>query len=156
MKIIFGTFKTGFPVKGRPVFLCQNAWLNFHHSLLLIVILSCLFVFAPSAQADPEYQGNLLYGLDPVITATDNPRLLGIERLVMRQRLLNVGVDPLKDEGKSPNTKDLFGQAWREKSNIDLEHKERLVEYNHVLGIMLVIEYPRFFYLFPAFRICRF
>ncbi len=150
MNSFFGTKKFGFPL-GGGLFLCnQNQRTAFFLNLLLILLAIASTLAPSSAQADPNYEGILLYGLDPVITTTENPRLLGVERLVMRRRLLAAGIDPIKDAGKSPDTKDSFRQAWKEKSNIDLERTERLVEYNHVLGLMTIIEYPSFFYLFPA------
>jgi Motility related/secretion protein len=116
----------------------------------LVLILILLLTLASAAEADPEYGGHLLYGLDPVITTTDNPRLLGVERLVMRRRLIAFGVDPLKDSGKKPQLIDSFRKVWLEKSNVDLQRKERLVEYNRIMGLVITIEYPKFFYLFPA------
>ncbi len=150
MNTIFCTMKVGFPSTGNPIFLCQNMVRKPRIYLVLLLIMLGVSAVVPSAKADPDYQGNILYGLDPVIRTTDNPRLLGVDRLVMRQRLINAGVDPMKDDGKTPDTMDLFRKAWFDKINVDLVRKERLVEYNHVLGIMTIIEYPSFFYLFPA------
>ncbi len=145
MKLIFGSMEAGVPHSGQSFFLPKNRRSPF------TILLALLWVMAAApAQADPDYQGRLFYGLDPVITATDNPRLLGVERMIMRQRLLNVGIDPLKDAGKNPELKDGFRKFWVEKSNVDLEHKERLVEYNRMLGFVTTIEYPKFFYLFPV------
>lgn len=145
MKIIFGSMEAGNPHSGQPSTLPK-----IRPNALLVSAMILLMTFAANTFADPDYKGRLFYGLDPVITATDNPRLLGVERLVMRERLLKVGVDPLKDGGKNPELIDSFRKFWVEKSNVDLEHMERLVEYNRMLGFVTTIEYPKFFYLFPA------
>ena len=57
-------------------------------------MLGLLLVPVRPALADPEYSGPILYGIDPVLRTTRDPRLLGIERLVLRERLLDQGVDP--------------------------------------------------------------
>ncbi len=115
------------------------------------LLLAILSAFGPRvALADPAYSGPLLYGLDPLLKTTDDPRLLGVERLVLRQRLLRMGLDPLRDGGRSPRLRDNIKRLWIEASNVDLERRERVVEYNGLLGIMAVYEYPKFFFLFPA------
>ncbi|MCP4291925.1 MAG: hypothetical protein GY780_08835 [bacterium] len=157
MYSIFGNFFSGFLGTRSPNSACLDAnpnglkkIPNIHQSVGQLLLLTLLLLSGVSpVQADPNYQGNLMYGIDPVISSTDNPRLLGVDRLVMRERLLKAGIDPLKDGGKSPQTKDAFRKAWVIRANVDLEHMERLVEYNRPLGLMTVIEYPSFFYLFP-------
>lgn len=113
-------------------------------------LLACGILAPLPAAADPHYQGQLLYGLDPVISTTRDPRLLGEARLVMRERLLAVGIDPVRDHGRQPNLYDQTRYRWLKKSGIDLERKESLLEYNGTTGLMTVIEYPKFFFLFPA------
>ena len=148
MNHIFGNRAEAQP-KPRPVFR-PHAGGKRIRGFLALWTLCLLLGGAGGALADPHYEGRLIYGLDPVITATENPRLLGVERLAMRQRLLAAGVDPVKDQGKKPELIDSFRKVWWEKAGIDLERKERLVEYNRDLGLVTVIEYPKFFYLYPA------
>nr|MEE4268191.1 cell surface protein SprA [Candidatus Krumholzibacteria bacterium] len=127
-----------------------------HPALSRITVLTVLLVLlgslvpAPEAHADPNYEGLLLYSLDPVISTTEDPRLLGVERLIMRERLLAVGIDPVRDKGRQPNLYDQIYRHWRKKSGYDLDRKEQLVEYNGATGLMTVFEYPKFFFLFPA------
>lgn len=118
--------------------------------LLLLGLFLTVMPGGQAAHADPVYEGRLFYGLDPVITATDNPHLLGVDRLVMRERLLSVGVDPVKDLGKKPELIDSFRKIWWEKISTDIERKEILVEFDRSLGLVKTFEYPKWFYLFPA------
>jgi len=143
--MFFGSREALHPSAGCPISVPKN-----RIQRLALLTLLILISLTSTALADPDYKGRLFYGLDPVITATDNPRLLGVERLVMRQRLLNAGVDPLKDGGKKPDLKDSFRHYWLDKSDVDLKHMERLVEYNRMMGLVTTIEYPSFFYLFPV------
>ena len=87
-----------------------------------LITLVTLLLAVPGAQADPDYGPNPLYGLDPIIRATDDPRLLGSERLVMRQRLLDQGVDPLKVRG-GPDLGTAMRQYFRESSRENLERE---------------------------------
>ncbi len=145
MKTIFGTMEAGNP---RPGYLSRMSKIRYNLPVILVVL--TLLGMASNAHGDPDYQGQIIYGLDPVLTGTDNPRLLGVQRLVIRQRLLNVGVDPFKDAGKRPELIDSFRKVWIEKSGFDLERKKHLVEYNGLLGLVTTIEYPKFFFLFPV------
>ena len=122
--------------------------------MILLVLLLLWGGLMPSAPvlADPTYEGPLLYALDPVISTTEDPRLLGVERLVLRERLLAVGIDPVRDAGRSPNLYDQTRKLWNKKSGVDLERKASVLEYNGTLGTMTVFEYPDedFFFFFPA------
>jgi hypothetical protein len=124
---------------------------RFELVLLVLVLLSTLVGPRPGL-ADPRYEGPLLYALDPVISATDDPRLLGVERLILRERLLAVGIDPVRDRGRSPNLYDQTRNFWNTKSGVDLERKARVLEYNGTFDLMTVFEYPdeSFFFFFPA------
>ncbi|MEN8005674.1 MAG: hypothetical protein ABFS42_01615 [Candidatus Krumholzibacteriota bacterium] len=102
------------------------------------------------AQADPVYDGPLLYGLDPVINTTEDPRLLGVDRLVLRRRLSDMGVDPVRYPDRRPGLEAMFRHHFQNRSNVDLERREHLVEYNGSLGLMTEIQYPKFFFLFPS------
>ena len=73
--------------------------------------------------ADPDYQGPLLYGLDPVIRTTEDPRLLGVERLVLLRRLETLGVDPVRDGGRRPGLDTAVQRRFLERSGVDLERR---------------------------------
>jgi len=115
--------------------------------LFLSLLLTALV--AP-AQAAPDWDGPLLYGLDPMIRTSEDPRLLGSRRLVLRERLLGLGIDPVRDQGARPTIATSIRHYWNEKSRVDLKRVEELVEYNGTTGLMTVIQYPTFFYLFPS------
>ncbi|MFH2053934.1 MAG: cell surface protein SprA [bacterium] len=116
-------------------------------------ILGFLFLFllaARSGLADPAYQGPLLYGLDPVIRATDDPRLLGLERLVLLERMKGLGVEPRRTGITRPGLESSLRSIWLEKSRVDLVRMEHLVEYHGPVGLLIEIRHPKFFFLFPA------
>jgi len=115
----------------------------------VLVLLLGLVALPATLRADPVYEGPLLYGLDPVIRNTEDRRLLGVERLVLRQRLADQGIDPVRDGGASPTLWSTLRRSWNKRSNVDLERVEQLVEINGPLGLMTVIEYPSFVFLFP-------
>ena len=64
------------------------------------LLVACVYLLSGPAAADPVYEGPLIYGLDPVISTTEDPRLLGEERMIMRVRLMAVGIDPVRDRGR--------------------------------------------------------
>ncbi len=116
-----------------------------------VVLLVLLVVLAAGrAGADPVYQGPLLYGLDPVVRATEDPRLLGVERLVLLRRLETLGVRPSRDGGRRPGLETAIQRRFLERSGVDLERVETLLEYNDTLGLVTRIQYPKWHYLFPA------
>ncbi|MCK9995311.1 MAG: cell surface protein SprA [Candidatus Krumholzibacteria bacterium] len=102
------------------------------------------------AQADPNYEGTILYGLDPVIRTTEDPRLLGVDRLVLLRRLEGLGIDPLRYPDRKPGLDAMFRHHFHSRSNVDLDRREHLVEYNGNLGLMSEFQYPSFFFLFPS------
>ncbi len=112
------------------------------------VVLAGLFVLltAAAALADPDYGGPVLPGFDPVLRATDDPRLLGVDRLVMRQRLLAQGVDPLR--GGRPTLESTFRHYMVSKSGVDLERRVTTVEANGFAGVLTEFRYPEYFFLF--------
>ncbi len=119
--------------------------------LLLTTVSLAILGGGSTALADPDYgEGPILYGFDPVIRATDDPRLLGVERLIMRRRLANLGVDPVRDPGRHPSLETSIYRFWVERAGVDLVRRETLVEYNGPLGVMTRFQYPTFFYLFPS------
>lgn len=117
---------------------------------LLALVLAGAFLTPEPARADPSYPGPLLYGLDPVIRTTDDPRLLGVDRILLRDRLEKLGVDPVRDAGRLPSAYTSMRRAWRAKSRVDLVRIEEVVEYNGTLGVMTRFRYPSYFFLFPA------
>ena len=119
--------------------------------IFLFVLASCLAILpVGTAQADPDYEGPLLYGLDPVIRTTEDPRLLGVERLVLRRRLEGLGIDPVRYPDRKPGLEAMFRHHFQSRSNVDLDRREQLVEYNGNLGLMTEIQYPSYFFLFPS------
>ena len=117
---------------------------------VILVLLLGLIGLPSSVRADPAYEGPLLYGLDPVIRTTEDRRLLGIDRIVLLQRLADQGIRPMRDSGARPDLKSALRRHWLERANVDLERTEQLVEINGLLGVMTIIEYPSFLFLFPA------
>jgi hypothetical protein len=84
-----------------------------------------------------------------LLKSTAEPRLLGAERLILRERLLRQGVDPLREPGRRPDMASLVRLKWHERGNIDLERRTELREYNGPLGILTEITHPDFFILAP-------
>ena len=109
---------------------------------VLLVLLTC----AGSAVADPDY-GPLLPGFDPVIRATDDPRLLGVERQLLRRSLLAQGFDPLVDSG-GPDLGTAMRAAMLEAIHVDLKREVTVAEQNGDLGLYTVFRYPEYFFLF--------
>ena len=120
--------------------------------LILLFLLGNTILASGPAQADPRYEGLLLYSLDPVISTTKDPRLLGVDRLVLRERLLARGIDPVRDHGRRPNLYDQTRHLWFTKSGYDPLRMEEVLEYNGTFGTMTVFQYPDedFFFFFPA------
>jgi hypothetical protein len=107
-------------------------------------------VLVGNAQADPNYEGPLLYGLDPVIRTTEDPRLLGVDRLVLRRKLEGLGIDPVRYPDRKPSLEAMFRHHFEVRSRVDLDRREHFVEYNGNLGLMTEFQYPSFFFLFPS------
>lgn len=118
--------------------------------LLPVLVLFALLVPALPAAADPAYEGPLLYGLDPVLRTTRDPRLLGVERLVLRHRLEAFGVEPTVPGRDRPDLRLSIRRSWLERARVDLERVERLVEFDGPRDLFVEIEYPRFLPLFPS------
>ncbi len=100
--------------------------------------------------ADPQYSGPLLYGLDPVIRATDDPRLLGVERLLLLRRLENLGIDRRTTGFTRPTVKSSLRKYWYDKSRVDLERQDHLLEYDGPKGLLFKFQYPQFIFFFPT------
>ena len=116
----------------------------------LPVVLLASLLAAGRAAADPVYEGLLLYGLDPVVRATEDPRLLGVERQVLLHRLEILGVRPARDGAVRPDLATAIRRRWRERAGVDLEREETLIEYSDAYGLFTEIQYPAWLYLFPA------
>ncbi|MEZ4387711.1 MAG: hypothetical protein R3D98_09075 [Candidatus Krumholzibacteriia bacterium] len=119
--------------------------------LWVLLVLAVLLVAPSPAAADPQYSGPVLYGFDPFLRTTRNPRLLGVDRLVLRERLLGQGVDPYK-RAISPS----FATAaryWTERRmNVKLDPETEITEANGFTGLYTRIRYPEWYFLVPATR----
>ncbi len=131
----------------------QGLPLSFGHRYrihILLLVLLFLGSRAGLALADPDYHGPLLYGFDPVLRATDDPRLLGIDRLVLLRRLEALGIDPGRTGITQPTLKSSLRHLWDENSRVDLKREDHLVEYNGPAGLMFEFRYPTFLFFFPT------
>jgi hypothetical protein len=123
--------------------------------VLLVLLLSSLFgpVSTAAAQTAADAPGLILYGLDPFLRTTRDPRLLGDQRLVLRERLLRQGVEPLRtDRPQHPSFATAARRYYEERMNVDLEDDVEVVEANGFSGLYTRFRYPEWFYLFPAPR----
>jgi hypothetical protein len=112
--------------------------------------LLCILCLNPSfATADPDYGDFVLYGFDPVLRSTADPRLLGVERLVARQRLLRQGIDPVRT-ADSPSLASTMRQEFDDKVQVDLRRLVTVSEANGFAGLWTAFQYPEFFFLFQA------
>jgi len=137
---------------GRPGNPSRQGWFpaaRFSAAIRRAALALLLCAAALPATADPDYGPPPLYGLDPLLKSTSDPRLLGAERLVLRERLLRLGVDPLRTPGRRPDLGTTLRRRWDQRANVDLERREKLLEYNGPLGIVTAIEHPKFFILLP-------
>jgi hypothetical protein len=100
---------------------------------------------------DPAYSGPLLYGFDPLLRVTRNPRLLGVDRLVLRERLLSQGVDPFR-QAVTPSLMTSMRHVMERRMNVALFKENELVEANGFTGLYTRFRYPDWFYLFPSRR----
>ncbi len=105
---------------------------------------------APAAAAAEAPATPLLPGLDALLKATENPALLGEDRLVQRERLLRQGVDPHREPGLQPSLETIWRRQWRQRANVDLQRKDSLVEFNDRLGIVIAAVHPKYFNLIPV------
>ena len=115
----------------------------------LLPLLAVLLFLAGGAAADPQLEGLILPGFDPLLRFTDDPRLLGAERLVLRERLLSQGVDPVKGEGL-PTFESLYRYLLESRLNVDLVREEEEIETSGTLGIETRFRYPKWVLLFQV------
>lgn len=106
---------------------------------------------APAAAAEKDHSGPILYGLDPLLRTTADPRLLGVERLVLRERLLAQGIDPLR-EARRPGLDTAVQAAMIRRLGLDLKRESEVVEANGFTGVYTRIRYPSWFFLFQSLR----
>lgn len=114
----------------------------------LFLLLGVLWGAADRALADPKYEGPLLYGLDPVIRSTDNPRLLGVDRLLLLRRMKSLGIDPQRTGITRPTLESSLRRVWDDRSRVDLQRRETVLEYNGLFGLMFEFRYPTFMFFF--------
>jgi hypothetical protein len=119
--------------------------------LRLLPLLAALLLISADALADPDLEGLILPGLDPLIMSTEDPRLLGPRRLVLRERLLAQGVDPVEGEGL-PTLDSLYRIHLESRLNVDLVREEEVVETSGILGIETRFRYPKWMLLFQVSR----
>jgi len=119
----------------------------------LVLLLACAGQVAAQTGPDGDRPdpGTILVGLDPLLAATDDPRLLGPGRLIWRERLLAQGIDPLR-EPVAPSLRSNLKEQLLQRIAIDLEREEVQVEANGASGLYTRIRYPSWFFLFPTPR----
>ncbi len=135
---------TGFAPRFRG-----GSWSGKRKPAGLWILLAALGLCGAPARADPDYGGLILPGLDPVLRSTRDPRLLGAERLALRQRLLLRGVDPLWEETAGADLPDLLLANVYQRSVAERQRRDTTVEIDGVTGLASVFEYPRWLALFP-------
>ncbi|MBT4291068.1 hypothetical protein HOD41_00120, partial [bacterium] len=87
-----------------------------------------------------------LPGLDPILKTTDDPRLLGPDRIVQRNRLKVLGVDfPAQD--CRPTLLTIIRSHMHDKFRIDLVREISFTEISSTLGIATTFRHPEFFFL---------
>ena len=85
-------------------------------------------------------------GLDPILKTTDDPRLLGPDRIVQRNRLKVLGVDfPAQD--CRPTLLTIIRSHMHDKFRIDLVREISFTEISSTLGIATTFRHPEFFFL---------
>jgi hypothetical protein len=108
-----------------------------------------LLLGAGPLRAEPVYDGLILPGFDPLLAATNDPRLLGAGRLEVRQRLLAQGVDPARLV-KHPTLESVLRAYYDREWRRDRERLETTRESDRITGVETTFEYPAWFVLFPA------
>ena len=110
-----------------------------------------LLLLGSAARGGPDYGRPVLPGLDPLLTATRDPRLLGVDRLEIRERIMEVGEDPAKT-GRLPDYDHRMSHLIRMGTGVDLERMVTVVESSSDYGLETVFTYPRYHYLFQTRR----
>ena len=117
--------------------------------LLPLLALLVVTAFAAPGAADPDYGPVVLTGLDPVLKSTTDPRLLGEDRLFIREMLLLQGVDPARDPGM-PTLFTRLRRIYDERLKVDLRREMVRVESSGFTGLVTVFRYPKFIFLFQS------
>jgi len=119
--------------------------------LLLLLALLCAAPSRaePASASVPQHGDLILPGLDPVLHAVRDERLLGVQRLLLRQRLLDQGVDPLHQAG-GPSLETLMRAHMAGTHADDLKRQVTVSERNGFTGLATTFEYPEYFFLFQA------
>ncbi len=114
--------------------------------LLLLAVLA-----AVPAAAETDGSALILPGLDPLLNGTRDARLLGVERLLLRGRILEQGPDPVEGEGLP----DLDRRMWHlslERAGVDLERVISVVESSGTYGLETEFRYPAYHFLFQPLQ----
>jgi hypothetical protein len=108
-----------------------------------------LLLGAGPLRAEPVDDGPILPGFDPLLAATNDPRLLGAGRLEARQRLLAQGVDPARLV-EHPTLESVLRAYYDREWRRDRERLKTTRESDRIIGVETTFEYPTWFVLFPA------
>ncbi|MCP4799948.1 MAG: cell surface protein SprA [bacterium] len=110
-------------------------------SALYILVLLLLFNANTLVASDL-----LLPGLDPILKTTDDPRLLGPDRIVQQNRLKALGVD-LPAQDCRPTLLTIIRSYMHDKFHLDLVREISFTEISSTLGIATTFRHPEFFFL---------
>ena len=113
--------------------------------LLLAALLLLAAGAAPPARPERPL---LLPAVDPLLRATDDPGLLGPERLWWRERFRAWGADPLR--GERPTLASYWRRLVDDRARIDLERRLTVVEDNGFHGVSTRFRYPEYFFLYTT------
>jgi len=111
-----------------------------------VVLLALLAGAAPAGAREL-----LLPGLDPLLQATDDPRLLGEDRLVLLASLKAQGVEPARGDGL-PSLDKRFKALFDARVNVDMVRESVEREVNGLYGLETVFRYPDWFFLYQTAR----
>ncbi len=112
--------------------------------LLLLAVMS-----AAPADADPDYGGPVLPGFDPLLNGTRDARLLGVDRLIVRERILEQGPDPVDGEGLPDYDKRMWHLSLK-RAGVDLKRMISVVESSGYYGLETEFRYPTYHFLFQS------
>ncbi len=115
--------------------------------LSALLLVCCLLAFALPAAADPDYGSIVLPGIDPLLRSTDDPALLGVPRLLVREYLMEQGADPLTGRA-GPTLASAVHERIHRRLKLDLKRMITVTEVSPDLGIETVFTYPDYFFLF--------
>lgn len=125
-----------------------GAFPRFPALLVLTLLLAGAVLAAPAGGGDGTARRLLLPAVDPLLRSTDDPRLLGVERLWWRERFLAWGVDPR--QGIAPTLDTYWRKLVRDRLHVDLERRLTVVEDNGFHGLTTTFQYPTWFFLYTT------